>query len=136
VAVRTDGTEKGLRRAINFQTSNSVRVSGSDDPTNGEVDLTFSVDQTTVNVPFTNGDCVQRLNIVDARVSALSRIFGVIRRPSTTEDQDKGYHYTFNIVRLLSGSFDIVVVCTNEGDAIDACFDPPNETPTFSYFVA
>lgn len=95
----------------------------------GAVALTF------VAVPFTDGDSLRRVTVTDATVTAASKIMGTIRRPDSADDSaDTGLLYTANVVKVASGSFDLLVYCTAWG-AIDATLVIPNETIQFVYTV-
>lgn len=89
----------------------------------------------TVAVPFTDGDSLRRVTVTDATVNASSKIVGSIRRPDTADDSaDRGYLYTANVVRVGSGSFDLLVWCSAWGED-DAAPSQPNETVQFIYAV-
>lgn len=90
-----------------------------------------SLTVTEVAIPFTDGDTWRRVTIADAGVSGASKILGSLRRPNTTDANDPGFTYSWNIVTLAAGSFDIVVYCDD-----DPVEKPPNETLQFAYTVS
>jgi hypothetical protein len=86
-------------------------------------------------VAFTDGDTMRRATVTDAAVSASSKIVGTIRRPDTANDSaDRGYIYLANVVRIGTGSFDLLVSCLGWGFD-DPTKNPPNETVTFYYTI-
>lgn len=90
---------------------------------------------TAANVAFTDGDTFRRVSIVDAGVGATSKIVGSIRRPDTADDSaDRGYVYSWSVVEVYAGGFDIVVSALGWGFD-DPVGIPPNETVIFYYVI-
>lgn len=90
----------------------------------------------SVSVAFTDGDISRRVTVSDGEVTSSSKILASVRKPDSTDDSvDKGHIYEVNIVEVVNGAFDMVVVC-HDGGFIDASSDPPNETITVHYIVA
>ncbi len=88
----------------------------------------------TASIAFTDGDTLKRVTITDALVTSSSVIVATIRRPDTVDDSaDFGYLYTVNVVKVATGSFDVLIACTDGGfgDPVEV---PPNETITLAYF--
>lgn len=88
----------------------------------------------TADLAFTSGQLVERFTIANGVVSASSEIVGTIRRPDNTEATDYGYVYTFNVVSIGSGTFDILV------QVMDGTYGQeeavlPNETAVLHYTV-
>jgi len=88
------------------------------------------------SLSFTDGDTLKRFTISDATVSTTSKIVGSVRRPDSADDSvDEGYIYTWSLVEVATGSFDILVA-VHDGGYQDCTGNPPNETVTFWYIVA
>jgi hypothetical protein len=97
---------------------------------------TATVAISTASIAFTDGDTARRSTISDAAVSATSKIICTVVRPTTADDSaDSGYVYDANVVRRATGSFDVLVRCTDIG-GMDCTEKPPNETLTLCYQVA
>ena len=94
--------------------------------------VTGSVSLSTASIPFTDGDLLKRVNIVDAGVGLTTVILCSIQRPTTTELNDNGYMYIATVVNRAVGSFDVVVTCFNSAGE-DCTDNPPNETVTLVY---
>jgi hypothetical protein len=87
------------------------------------------------SIPFTDGDTMRRVTITDANVNAGSRIVASVTRPDTADDsQDPGYIYIANVVRIGTGSFDVLISCLDWGFD-DPVENPPNETVTLHYII-
>lgn len=86
-------------------------------------------------VAFTDGDTMRRVTVVDADVLAGSLIVGTIRRPDILDENDPGYVYLANVVKVADGSFDLLLVCTLWGSE-DPEEIPPSETVSFIYQIA
>lgn len=81
------------------------------------------------NIAFTDGDTLRRVTVSDAAVTASSKIVGTVRRPDSSSDaSDVGHLYIANVVRVGSGSFDILVYCVEDPVKL-----PPNETVQYVY---
>lgn len=131
--VQDEGVPLTTRTTLNFVGSG---VAASD--VGGVTQVSIggaSVSMSAANVTFTDGDTMRRVTITDAGVSATSKIIGMIRRPDTTDDSaDRGYVYTWNVVKVASGSFDLLVSALGWGFD-DPTEVPPNETVVFYYVV-
>lgn len=89
---------------------------------------TASVALNTESVAFTDGDTVRRVTVSDASITASDKILVTVRREDTADgSEDSGHIYIANVVRVGTGSFDVVVVCLDEGGS-DTTEQPPNET--------
>lgn len=96
--------------------------------------ITNALSSTTV--AFTDGDVSRRVTITDATVASTSKIVLSVRKPDSTDDSvDKGHFYDAQVVKIATGTFDIVVTC-HDGGYKDVASDPPNETITIYYIVA
>lgn len=98
-----------------------------------EYDLTATGAGTTprtTTIPFTDGDTFRRVTITDGAVTAGSIIVCSVRRPD--QGVDYGYLYIVNVVKVLNGSFDVSIACTDGGFG-DPVEIPPNETITLAY---
>ena len=90
----------------------------------------------SASIPFTDGDTVRRVAVVDATVIPSSKIIGMIRRPDMDDDKlDSGHLYVANVVFVSTAFFEIMVACCTRG-FMDATESPPNETIEFLYQVA
>jgi hypothetical protein len=89
----------------------------------------------TYSVAFTDGDTIKRVTITDAGVAAASKIVATVRRPDSEDASDKGYLYLLNVVKIASGSFDVLITALDWGVG-DCADDPPNETIVVEYMVA
>ncbi len=88
----------------------------------------------SADVAFTDGDTMRRASIVDAGVGATAKIVGSIRRPDIADSADRGYVYSWSIVEIYAGGFDILVSAHGWGFD-DPVSIPPNETVIFYYVV-
>jgi hypothetical protein len=84
---------------------------------------------------FTMNDDFRRFTVTDPAITATSKIIGTLRRTNTDEVSDLGWFYSFNIVKVQNGSFDINVGVTMwaSEDATRDFRTPPNETVTLYY---
>lgn len=142
VTVRKNtGADVGTRKRLNLIEGANITLTIADDAGGDEVDITIaaaaggSMSATSVDIPFTDGDTLRRVTIVDAAVTASSKIVGNIIRPDqASEASDKGFIYVANVVRRAAGAFDVLVACLNWGYD-DPVLDPPNETVKFVYAI-
>lgn len=96
---------------------------------------TASVAISSVSIPFTNGDTVQRVTVTDATVGPDSKVMGAVLRPDTDDSADKGFIFVPNVVKRNTGSFELVVACLDQG-GLDPTENPPNETVQYLYLVS
>jgi hypothetical protein len=124
-------TLQGLVPASGGGTANYLRADGSWSTPPG----TGGILSGSTTVAFTDGDTARRFTVTDAAISSSNKVIGTVRRPDSTDDTaDKGYLYTFNIVKQGTGTMDVFVTARDwAGD--DCSDDPPNETLTFNYVV-
>ncbi|MGH8896332.1 MAG: hypothetical protein ACRDZ4_04740 [Egibacteraceae bacterium] len=95
---------------------------------------TGSVTITSADIAFTDGDTMRRVTITDAAVTAASKIVCSIRRPDTADDsEDRGYLYIVNVVEVVTGSFDVLVLVLDP--YLDTTRIPPSETVKLYYMV-
>jgi hypothetical protein len=88
-----------------------------------------------VSIPFTDGDTMRRVTVTDAAIASSSKIIGTIRRPDTEDSADRGYIYSHSIIKVATGSFDLLISCLGWGFD-DPTEIPPNETIKFYYMAA
>lgn len=94
-----------------------------------------AVSVSAANIAFTDGDTMRRVSVANAAVSASSKIVGSVRRPDTADDSfDRGYVYTWSVVEVYAGGFDILV-SVHDGGSDDPVGFPPNETVIFYYLI-
>jgi hypothetical protein len=85
---------------------------------------------------FSNGDTLKRFTITNPDVAATSKIVGTIRRPDTADDSaDFGYLFIANVVKVATGSFDLLVAATDGGIG-DVTEIPPLGTVEYDYQIA
>ena len=89
---------------------------------------------TSVSIAFTDGDNSRRVTISDAQVLSTSSIVGAVRRPNNTDATDVGFIYSYSIVNITAGSFDVLITATTLGADFTESL-PPSETITFTYIV-
>lgn len=87
------------------------------------------------SLAFTDGDCLKRVTIADAAIGATDKIVVTVRRPNINDEDDTGYFYVANVVKVAAGSFDILVGCYGPG-MDDTTELPPNETIQLYYLRA
>jgi hypothetical protein len=117
---------QGLAPASGGGTTNFLRADGTWAAPSG------GGSSTSVNVAFTDGDAFRRVTITDAGVNSSTLIQGSIIRPTTTDLLDQGYIYIWNVISRGSGTFDILIACTDMASGL-ADSVPPNETIQFIY---
>jgi hypothetical protein len=93
-----------------------------------------SVTVYTASLAFTDGDTLKRFTITNGSVTAGSQIVGTLRRPNVEDVDDHGWAYVLTVVKIGTGSFDVLVRVVPD-EPLDSLYDPPNETLTFVYLI-
>lgn len=128
VDTRDEGTSQGRARAINC-----VGAGISCTAAAGVATLTVgggSVTASSVSIAM-GGLTKVRVTVTDAAVLAGSKIVFNVRRPDVAQEDDEGFSYTVNVVKVSAGSFDLVVRVADP----DADYQPPTETMQVIYVV-
>jgi hypothetical protein len=133
VDVRDEGTSQGRVGAINF--------------TGAPVTATVSGDVATVNITAGGGssateavlccltDGLARFTITDGTVTSSSKVMITIRRPDVEDVDDHGWLFIANVVKVGTGSFDVLIqVLGQGGDELLA--DPPAGSFSLYYMVS
>ncbi len=138
--IQDNGADQTQRPVIDFIAGTGITLSYVDDPDNNRIKITISATGASAtfysaSIAFTDGDTMRRVTITNGSVGATSKIVGTVRRPNSADDSaDAGYTYIANVVKVASGSFDVVIVALR-WDASDAPELPPNETIEFIYSI-
>jgi hypothetical protein len=132
---RDEGTDQGRSaRAVNCVGS-GISCSFAA----GVVTITASSGAVSISTVVLSapGNGLSRYTITDAAVTASSKIVGTVRRPDVEDVDDHGWIFVPNIVKIGSGSFDLIIQVLTFGDGGDdpLIADPPTGTIEFQYVV-
>lgn len=132
VDVRDEGTTQGRVGAINF--------------TGAPVTATVSGDVATVTITGGGGaaaeavlccltDGLSRFTITDGTVTSSSKVMITIRRPDVEDVADHGWLFIANVVKVGTGSFDVLIQVLGQGGE-ELIADPPTGSFSIYYMVS
>ena len=75
--------------------------------------------------------------VLNANVLSSSKIIGSIKRPAKTVYQDRGFHYSANVINIVNGQFELQIVKTGWGqdDPSQDTGAANTETIEFNYMI-
>jgi hypothetical protein len=130
VTVQDEGVSQGTASVLNFTgTGIAATVSGA------TATVTFTPTVTIATAALcciTDG--LARFTVTDAAVTASSSVLVSVRRPDVTDVNDHGWLFIANVVKISSGSFD-VLISVLEQPGRDSLVDPPSGPLTLTYTV-